>query len=108
MPTSARRARVARARESVAGAKRRRLTRLGRREVRLLCGAGLEGAAGRRAQATQALEGANGVSDRSAQRAVRVLAAGALEEFADDPQSTIYKQTAEITERPTPLPQTTI
>jgi len=50
-PVSAASRREPSARESVAGAKRRRLTRLGRCEVRVLCGAGFEGAVAKRAQA---------------------------------------------------------
>ena len=57
-------------------------------------GAGLKGAAARRAQATQALEGASSASDRSAQRACARLAAGALEVFGVDSESTIYKRAA--------------
>ncbi|GAA0726275.1 hypothetical protein GCM10009060_23730 [Halorubrum trapanicum] len=48
-------------------------------------GAGLKGAAARRAQTTQAPQGASGASDRGAQRVCARLAAGALEGFAADP-----------------------
>jgi hypothetical protein len=83
----------ARARDAVS-ARRARTARLGRREAAMLCGRDSKGQPRGRSTAQQALQGANGVSDRSAQRAARVLAAGALEAFSVGPRSVIYKRAA--------------
>ena len=61
----------------------------------MLCGrVGFKGAVARTAQATQALEGVSEANDRSAQRACAVLAAGALEVFAVESVSVVYKRAA--------------
>ena len=62
--------------------------------MRLRCGrVGLKGAVARAKARDVSTEGANGVSDRSAQRAHRALAAGALAVFAVDlPPVTAYKR----------------
>ena len=76
----------ARARDAATGAKRREPRGWGgvrRRAER--CGAGLKGAAVRRAQAKRAPQGANEVSDRGARRACARRTAGALAVFAADP-----------------------